>query len=325
MIDAPKLIIDETETPVIKQHNQPLLSIRADSMITPISSPIISQIKQNPPPAFIPPSSNYSTSSSSSPTMTSTLSPLTQVNPFVGIIRRMLSLESHNKYQTTDGYPVFGWSQCGKYLIIRNPNTLFSKMMADFFVTTNLSSFIRQLNHYNFTKVKVSEHSKNSRGHHDQMLVYEHPKFRKDNQCDLERKQKTSSRTVQPQVSRNEVSREDYNRILQDVNTLWSTISKMKSLDERRGVDIALLARENENLKQTLALNDERLEKLIAKIESSSDKREKKHVKRKAVGWKDQGPRNKSSRTRSTSSSACVPMFRKCVSVPDAKLKKEDY
>jgi len=317
MIDSPRLIIDETETP-LKQH-QPLLSIRSslpENLITPISSPVISQIKQ--PASMIPPSSNAS-SCSSSPTMTSTLSPLTQVNPFVGIIRRMLSAESQNKYQTTDGYPVFGWSQCGKYLIIRNPNTLFSKMMADFFVTTNLSSFIRQLNHYNFTKVKVSEHSKNSRGHHDQMLVYEHPKFRKDNQCDLERKQKSSSRTVQPQVSRSEVSRDDYNRILQDVNTLWSTISKMKSLDERRGLDIALLTRENETLKQQLALNNEKLEKLTAKIDSRDEKRKHAILKRKAVGWKDQGPRSKSPRTRSTSSSACVPAFRKCVSVPDAK------
>jgi len=55
------------------------------------------------------------------------------------------------------------------------------------------SIITRPLYHYNFVKIKTSNPSLNSKRQQDETLVYEHAKFNRDNQCDLERKQKLFS------------------------------------------------------------------------------------------------------------------------------------
>lgn len=163
-------------------------------------------------------------------------------NPFPGILKRMLCQESETKYRTADGqHPLIGWSDDGKLLFIRNPQTLFCSMMADFFVTTNLSSFIRQLNHYNFTKVKMRDHSLSSRLKQDQMLVYEHPTFTRDVQGDLQRKPKGFTRVpkrrasddqteIEPKrrasVEQNFVTWDKHNEIAGDHKTIWEVLGR---------------------------------------------------------------------------------------------------
>jgi len=185
------------------------------------------------------PSTTSTTANSSNTVLT------TNQNPFVTIIKKMLSKESQIKYRTIDSrFPVFGWSDDGRYLMIRNPQTLFSKMMADFFVTTNLQSFVRQLNHYNFVKIKTSTPTLNSKRQQDETLVYEHTKFNRDNQCDLERKPKLFSRKRSPGSGlgcscsydmTNYVTREEYNNILKEHKVLWNVIQRHEDELQKMG------------------------------------------------------------------------------------------
>lgn len=97
------------------------------------------------------------------------------------------------------------------------------------------------LNHYNFVKIKTSTPTLNSKRQQDETLVYEHAKFSRDNQCDLERKPKLFSRKRSPgraglnnQNSNcscsydmsNYVTREEYNQVLLEQKTLWNVVER---------------------------------------------------------------------------------------------------
>jgi hypothetical protein len=188
------------------------------------------------------------------------------VNPFVNTIKRMLSPESQLKYRTADQLPVFGWSDCGRYLFIRNPQTLFSMMMAEFFVTTNLNSFIRQLNHYNFTKVKLKENSLTVRRQPDQTLIYEHPTFNRDTYrtCDLERKAKGFTRVPKTIVSApspvetsDYVARDEFNMVYRNMDMLWQKVNELVQNDiaRRKELDNVTVER-NDLLKRVKILEN---------------------------------------------------------------------
>jgi len=193
------------------------------------------------------------------------------VNPFVNTIKRMLSPESQLKYRTADNnHPVFGWSECGRYLFIRNPQTLFSQMMAEFFVTTNLNSFIRQLNHYNFTKVKLKENSIAARRQPDQTLIYEHPTFNRDTYltCDLERKQKGFTRV--PKVSSPSggssetpafVQRGEFSMMYRNMEVLWQKVSELVENDEARRKQLNDITSERDGLIKRVKTLENRLKR----------------------------------------------------------------
>merc|ERR1711976_403876 len=113
---------------------------------------------------------------------------------FVSILKRMLDENTVAQYRTADqSQPLFSWSESGNSILIRNSRTLFPKMMANFFSTTDINSFIRQLNHYGFAKIKrVEDQNLKARMNQDKTLEFQHPDFRRDNMCNLKRRKRDS-------------------------------------------------------------------------------------------------------------------------------------
>jgi len=208
-------------------------------------------------------------------------------NPFPGILKRMLCPESAMKYRTADGKnPLIGWSDDGKLLFIRNPQTLFCSMMADFFVTTNLSSFIRQLNHYNFTKVKIRDHSLSSRLKQDQMLVYEHPTFNRDVQGDLQRKPKGFTRVPKRManddhvdvVEAKRVNTSDFvtwdkhNEIAGDRKAIWDVLQRHDKLVNDMQLQIQEMKTSHEQEVGALKTKVFELERVVGKQQKQLEK-----------------------------------------------------
>ena len=64
---------------------------------------------------------------------------------------KLYAILSNDKYSQ-----YIHWSPDGLYVIISDPNGLTKKVLPEFYKHHNFSSFVRQLNMYNFRKVRTS-------------------------------------------------------------------------------------------------------------------------------------------------------------------------
>ncbi|KAJ2373561.1 kinase-regulated stress-responsive transcription factor skn7 [Coemansia sp. RSA 2607] len=90
----------------------------------------------------------------------------TGVPDFVKKLFRMLEEESHRD--------IVCWGYEGDSFVVKDPNEFSKYVLPQHFKHNNFASFVRQLNKYDFHKVKVTE---DSRRYGDEAWEFKHPRF----------------------------------------------------------------------------------------------------------------------------------------------------
>lgn len=75
---------------------------------------------------------------------------------------------------------VVRWTPKGNSFVVLNTNEFTKDVLPQHFKHSNFASFVRQLNKYDFHKVKISNEEKQSYVYGDDAWEFQHPKFRKD-------------------------------------------------------------------------------------------------------------------------------------------------
>ncbi|KAI1297442.1 kinase-regulated stress-responsive transcription factor skn7 [Mortierella claussenii] len=106
------------------------------------------------------------------------------VPSFVKKLYKMLEEKEHDL--------IVSWGKNGKSFVIKEPNEFIRVVLPKYFKHNNFASFVRQLNKYDFHKIKTIDDTAEPYG--DQAWEFQHPKFQIDKKEMLEEiKRKTSS------------------------------------------------------------------------------------------------------------------------------------
>ncbi|KAL7268373.1 kinase-regulated stress-responsive transcription factor skn7 [Rhizina undulata] len=144
------------------------------------------------------------------------------------------------------------WSETGDSFIVVDTNDFTKNILPRHFKHSNFASFVRQLNKYDFHKIRNHDEGGSSNQHGDQAWEFRHPDFqmhRKDNLDNIKRKTTASRKQQQPNADigpqqieelQNQIrdianSQTELNAQLQRVNTTSNTL-----VNEMQHVHIAL-------------------------------------------------------------------------------------
>lgn len=100
------------------------------------------------------------------------------LNDFVKKLFTMLSDDTY--------YDVVRWTAAGTSFVVLNTNEFTKEILPRHFKHSNFASFVRQLNKYDFHKVKISNEEKQSYQYGDDAWEFQHPDFRKDDRGALD-------------------------------------------------------------------------------------------------------------------------------------------
>ncbi|KAF8954132.1 kinase-regulated stress-responsive transcription factor skn7, partial [Entomortierella lignicola] len=98
------------------------------------------------------------------------------VPDFVKKLYRMLEEKEHD--------PIVSWGKTGETFVVKEPNEFAKIILPKHFKHNNFASFVRQLNKYDFHKIKTTEDTTKPYG--DQAWEFQHPKFQVDKRDLLE-------------------------------------------------------------------------------------------------------------------------------------------
>ncbi|KAK3818029.1 MAG: hypothetical protein JOS17DRAFT_386895 [Linnemannia elongata] len=98
------------------------------------------------------------------------------VPDFVKKLYRMLEEKEHD--------PIVSWGKSGETFVVKEPNEFAKIILPKHFKHNNFASFVRQLNKYDFHKIKTTEDA--ARPYGDQAWEFQHPKFQVDKRDLLE-------------------------------------------------------------------------------------------------------------------------------------------
>ncbi|KAF9538201.1 kinase-regulated stress-responsive transcription factor skn7 [Mortierella hygrophila] len=98
------------------------------------------------------------------------------VPDFVKKLYRMLEEKEHD--------PIVSWGKSGETFVVKEPNEFAKAILPKHFKHNNFASFVRQLNKYDFHKIKTTEDA--ARPYGDQAWEFQHPKFQVDKRDLLE-------------------------------------------------------------------------------------------------------------------------------------------
>lgn len=100
------------------------------------------------------------------------------LNDFVKKLFTMLSDDTY--------YDVVRWTAAGTSFVVLNTNEFTKDILPRHFKHSNFASFVRQLNKYDFHKVKISNEEKQNYQYGEDAWEFQHPDFRKDDRGALD-------------------------------------------------------------------------------------------------------------------------------------------
>lgn len=96
-------------------------------------------------------------------------------------VKKLFQMLLQDKYQD-----VVRWTENGHSFVVLNTNEFTKVILPRHFKHLNFASFVRQLNKYDFHKVKISSEEKQTYQYGDDAWEFQHPEFRKDDKDALE-------------------------------------------------------------------------------------------------------------------------------------------
>ncbi|EWC47988.1 hypothetical protein DRE_02870 [Drechslerella stenobrocha 248] len=145
---------------------------------------------------------------------------------FVKKLYRMLSEEKHQA--------VVRWSETGQSFIVYDNNDFTKNVLPQHFKHSNFASFVRQLNKYDFHKVRANEDSVPPGPNGDQAWEFHHPQFRRGNDNNLEGiKRKAPSQRQKKESEEPQVSAEAQAVIMQLQNRLEDVVLRAEDLSRK--------------------------------------------------------------------------------------------
>ena len=144
------------------------------------------------------------------------------------------------------------WSESGDSFIIADTNEFTKQVLPSYFKHSNFASFVRQLNKYDFHKVKFS-HDVKQRFKLDNVWEFKHPQFSRHNKAAL-----NSIKRKAP------VKREVENGILLTSRSSFVSINQFRTLQDR----LDFIERDNRTLRDGLQKCESQLTSLHGKYNS---------------------------------------------------------
>ncbi|KAF3986911.1 hypothetical protein FT663_04678 [Candidozyma haemuli var. vulneris] len=90
-------------------------------------------------------------------------------------VKKLFQMLSEDKYMS-----VVRWTASGNSFVVLDTNEFTKEILPRHFKHSNFASFVRQLNKYDFHKVKISNEEKQHYEYGDDAWEFQHPEFRKD-------------------------------------------------------------------------------------------------------------------------------------------------
>lgn len=96
-------------------------------------------------------------------------------------VKKLFQMLSEDKYMS-----VVRWTASGNSFVVLDTNEFTKEILPRHFKHSNFASFVRQLNKYDFHKVKILNEEKQHYEYGDDAWEFQHPEFRKDDPNALE-------------------------------------------------------------------------------------------------------------------------------------------
>lgn len=109
---------------------------------------------------------------------------LKKEEPTLGLndfVKKLFQMLSEDKYMS-----VVRWTASGNSFVVLDTNEFTKEILPRHFKHSNFASFVRQLNKYDFHKVKILNEEKQHYEYGDDAWEFQHPEFRKDDPNALE-------------------------------------------------------------------------------------------------------------------------------------------
>ncbi len=164
-----------------------------------------------------------------------------------------------NEILNNNSYANFiNWSENGKFIIIKDLNELSKEVLPKYFKHHNYSSFVRQLNMYNFHKVKTNLNSNEQ--------IFQHNKFIKGISVDkikrIKRKihdNESLDFSAKDEKSYLSSGRNIDNKIEDSINYLVNKTNENSKIQDLLQKQIELLTKQNLLLMQSIEKNNQQL------------------------------------------------------------------
>ena len=167
-----------------------------------------------------------------------------------------------NEILNNNSYANFiNWSENGKFIIIKDLNELSKKVLPKYFKHHNYSSFVRQLNMYNFHKVKTNlnsneqifQHNKFIKGISVEKIKRIKRKIHDNESLDLSAKDEKSNSLNGRNNKNND------NKIEDSINYLVNKTNENSKIQDLLQKQIELLTKQNLLLMQSIEKNNQQL------------------------------------------------------------------
>ncbi|KAI1317093.1 kinase-regulated stress-responsive transcription factor skn7 [Mortierella claussenii] len=138
------------------------------------------------------------------------------VPDFVKKLYKMLEEKEHDL--------IVSWGKNGETFVVKEPNEFAKVILPKHFKHNNFASFVRQLNKYDFHKIKTTEDTAKPYG--DQAWEFQHPKFQIDKKEMLEEIKRKTPNNKKPSNSLTSMASLDHSGMSEDYQAQLEIMSK---------------------------------------------------------------------------------------------------